>query len=172
MMDKYLENVIEITQVYTSLMAEGKLNDDIDSLDYKEAICDWAAEFETLNRKVEWDGVERDYYIEIEQFAREKLLNDFGADEEDEGGEMYLDTPIGQLYAISGDNGVKRYMEIGLGAKGIMDLPLFAIEVPNDESDRIDLYEGIYDSNGEYKGLEWVGDVDIEELNRRTLMIG
>ena len=172
-MNKYLENVIEITQVYDALMRANKLDDDVDSLIYKEYICDWAAEFETLNRNVEWgnvgeDGVERDYYIEIEKFAEDKLLKEFGVDGNEYENMTFIDTEIGQLYMMYGDNGLKKYVEIGIRGHKLF-LPIYAIEVMKEGAECIDLYEGEYNSDGEYEGLDLVKEVDLEELNDRAL---
>ena len=173
-MDRYLENVIEITQVYDALIKSGKIDDDVDSLTYKEFICDWAAEFETLNRNVEWgnvgeDGVERDYYIEIEKFAEDKLLKNFGVDGNEYEDMTFIDTEIGQLYMLSGENAVTKYVEIGIGVKDKVFLPIYAIEVMKEGAECIDLYEGEYNSDGEYEGLDLVKEVDLEELNDRAL---
>lgn len=173
-MDKYLENVIEITQVYDALMREGKLDDDVDSLDYKVAICDYAKEFEEINKDVFFDGGERDYYIEIEEFATKKLIEDFGREEVDNDGEneyktIFLSTEIGQLYMMCGDSGFTKYVEIGIGVKDKLFLPIYAIEVMKKGAKCIDLYEGEYDSDGEYEGLDLVKEVNLEELNDRAL---
>ena len=167
-MNKYLENVIEITQVYDALMRANKLDDDVDSLIYKEYICDWAKEFEELNKDVEWDGGERDYYIEIEKFAEDKL-KDFGVgNEKDKYGTTFINTEIGQLYMMSGENALKKYIEIGIGVKDKLFLPIYSIEVMKEGAECIDLYEGRY-NDGEFDGLELVKKIDIHDLNDRAL---
>lgn len=166
-MDRYLENVIEITQVYDALMRANKLDDDVDSLIYKEYICDWAKEFEELNKDVEWDGGERDYYVEIEKFAEDKLLEEFGVDGNEYENMTFIDTEIGELYMMYGDNGLKKYVEIGIRGYNLF-LPIYAIEVMKEGAECIDLYEGRY-NDGEYEGLDLVKEVDLEELNDRAL---
>ena len=82
-MTKVIENVIEITLVYNSLMCSGEIDDDVDSLVYKQSIYEYAREFEKENKGVEFNGGERDYYIEIEEFAKKKLLGDFEIEDDE-----------------------------------------------------------------------------------------
>lgn len=95
-MTKVIENVIEITLVYNSLMCSGEIDDDVDSLVYKQSIYEYAREFEKENKDVGFDGGERDYYIEIEEFAKKKLLGDFGIEDDEKLNWMkYITSAIG-----------------------------------------------------------------------------
>ena len=82
---------------------------------------------------------------------------------------VWIDTEIGQLYMMSGENAVTKYVEIGIGVKDKVFLPIYAIEVRKEGAECIDLYEGEYNSDGEYEGLDLVKEVDLEELNDRAL---
>lgn len=75
MLDPIKENIIEITMVYCRLAASNQIIVE-DSLDAKHLICKLANDFEIICRKA--DSYDFDYYLEIEKFAKEKLLNDFG----------------------------------------------------------------------------------------------
>ena len=72
MLDHIKENIIEITMVYCQLRLDVE-----DNISLKQTICSLADEFEKLHKDTEWDG-ELDYYIEIEKFARDKLVEKFG----------------------------------------------------------------------------------------------
>ena len=72
MLDHIKENIIEITMVYCQLRLDLE-----DNISLKQTICSLADEFEKLHKDIEWGGV-LDYYIEIEKFARDKLIEKFG----------------------------------------------------------------------------------------------
>ena len=71
-LDHIKENIIEITMVYCQLRLDVE-----DNISLKQTICSLADEFEKLHKDIEWGGV-LDYYIEIEKFARDKLIEKFG----------------------------------------------------------------------------------------------
>ena len=81
---------------------------------------------------------------------------------------VWIDTEIGQLYMMSGENAVTKYVEIGIGVKDKLFLPIYSIEVMKEGAECIDLYEGRY-NDGEFDGLEFVKKIDIHDLNDRTL---
>ena len=75
------ENMIEIAWVDYELFAKEKYREDVDSTDRKQAIVDLAYEFEDEYENVDWDESDEDYYIVICEFAVEKLLQQFGKEE-------------------------------------------------------------------------------------------
>lgn len=160
-MNKLMENIIEITMVYVSLAEKGMLRDE-DSLTYKQYICQYAEDFERETTDIEWDGGEHDYYIEIEEYGKRRLLKDFAADPERKlkGSEITIDTKIGELYAFSGDNGINKYMEIGVKPSGIDTyVPICAIETPSDEKGNVVLYTSTF-YDDEYDHLELVEEYE------------
>ena len=153
-MDKLMENVIEITMVYVSLVNAGKLRDE-DSLTYKQYICQYAEDFERENAGIKWDGGEHDYYIAIEEYGKRRLLNHSAADQhKPRGCEITIDTKIGELYALSGDNEMTRYMEIGVKPSGINAcIPICAIETPSNIEGHVVLYASTFEDD-KYDHLE------------------
>ena len=153
-MNKLMENVIEITMVYVSLTDKGMLRDE-DSLTYKQYICQYAEDFERENADTEWDGGEHDYYIAIEEYGKRRLLNDFAADQhKPRCSEMTINTKIGELYVLSGDNEMTRYMEIGVKPSGINAcIPICAIETPSNIEGHVVLYTSTFEDN-KYDHLE------------------
>ena len=81
---------------------------------------------------------------------------------------VWIDTEIGQLYMMSGENALKKYVEIGIGVKDKLFLPIYAIEVMKEGAECIDLYEGKY-NDGEYVWLDLVKEIDVHTLNDRAL---
>lgn len=77
-MDKVTENIIEIAWIDNYLQAEGKYNEDIDSMEEKLAIIELAERFEKENADIEWGGPDNNYYDEIWKFATKELLERFG----------------------------------------------------------------------------------------------
>ena len=71
-LDHIKENIIEITMVYCQLRLDVE-----DNISLKQTICSLADEFEKFHKHIDWGGA-LDYYIEIEKFARDKLVEEFG----------------------------------------------------------------------------------------------
>lgn len=76
-MTRIEENIIEIAWIDERLSLTGMYKEDTDSMDEKLAVIDLAYQFEREHENVEW-GMKLDYYEEIEKFATEKLLEQFG----------------------------------------------------------------------------------------------
>lgn len=77
-MNKLTENIIEITLVWARLTEERDLKEGIDSLDVKESIIKYAQDFESKYRDITWDGDAFDYYLIIEKYGKQRLLDDYG----------------------------------------------------------------------------------------------
>lgn len=80
-----MENVIEITWIFDQLMECGiikswdELGDKYyDSLEVKTEIVRIATDFEKQYKNIDWDDIDLDYVIEMEQFARTELIKTFG----------------------------------------------------------------------------------------------
>lgn len=76
-----IENACCIADIYASLVCrelvdEDKIND-LDTLEQYGTFANWAREFEEL-----FDKNQEDYLGEIEKFATEKILNEWGKDDE------------------------------------------------------------------------------------------
>lgn len=84
-----LEDVIEITWMFDSLMESGKIqkwDDIIDGLGsscIKNEIKQIAKDFEKKFSNIDWNDTKLDYIIEIEKFAEEKLIEIFGKEDDD-----------------------------------------------------------------------------------------
>lgn len=80
-----LENVVEITWMFDNLMKSGKIQkwDDIidtfGSSGIKNEIIQIARDFEKkFPFETTWTDTDLDYIVEIENFAKEKLIKNFG----------------------------------------------------------------------------------------------
>lgn len=78
-----LENVIEITWVYDNLFKSDKLSGwvvhMIGSSGIKSEIIKIAKDFEKKFSNIDWEDTDLDYIVEIEKFAKKKLIESFGA---------------------------------------------------------------------------------------------
>lgn len=88
MTEALLEDVIEITWMFDSLMKSGKIRawkdmiDEFGSDGFKNEIKEIASEFEKkYPYETTWDNPDFDYIEEIEKFAEKKLIEIFGKKE-------------------------------------------------------------------------------------------
>ena len=81
-MNKLAENIIEITLVWARLADQRDLKDDVDSMDIKQSIIKYAQDFESKYRDITWDGDAFDYYLTIEKYGKQRLLDDYGREVE------------------------------------------------------------------------------------------
>lgn len=133
-MDRIEENIMEITLVWARIA--DKLDDDADSMDIKQSITEWATQFEKMYKDTEF-GAELDYYETIETFAEQKLLKAYGKCGTSKL--SFFNSPLGDLYMMTGDNGVRTYVEIGIKPNGSETLvPFTCIEVDKENAFRLD----------------------------------
>ena len=76
------ENLIEIAWVDYYLMSHNCYRDDVDSIDRKQKIIDLAHDFEDEYEGIDWNESDEDYYEVIDEFANEKLYEEFGRHKE------------------------------------------------------------------------------------------
>lgn len=82
-----LESVVEVTWMFDGLMESGdiqKWDDIIDtfgSSGIKNEIIQIAKDFEKKFSNIDWNDTELDYIVEIEKFAKEKLIEVFGKED-------------------------------------------------------------------------------------------
>lgn len=72
------ENIIEIAWIDNFLRSHDCYRNDIDSIDRKQKIIDLAYEFEDEYEGIDWNESDEDYYEVIDEFATEKLYEEFG----------------------------------------------------------------------------------------------
>lgn len=70
---KRIENLIEITAVFTAEMKDRDLTEKIDSVTWKQKMVEWANEFEYFNKDKNWDDSEESYLEAIEKYAKKAI---------------------------------------------------------------------------------------------------
>lgn len=84
-MTLFEENIVNISMVAANLLKAGRIayDDATGHLGMTQTIIALARQFEDQNSGVDYnaEGTDRDYWAEIDQFAEDKLLWMFGADE-------------------------------------------------------------------------------------------
>lgn len=170
-MNSVEENIIEMTLVWSQIADQ--LDDDVDSLDIKQSIIQWSNEFEETYKEIEWGWDNNpDYYETIENFAKRRLLDTYGKAKDNVHNLQFVKTPIGDLYMLSGDNGIRRYVEIGIRtteSEGLV--PIASLEVNNKSVNEGEKYMTLYRSDfgkHHYFGLKPTETFPLEKLNEYT----
>lgn len=121
MTDALIENAIEITWTFESLLRIGKIKswDELSyiggSIGVKQEIRKIAEQFEEkFPYETTWEDGELDYIEEIEKFAEEKLIEAFGTEEEAE--------EVQKVICINERNAISRQPQIIAGKEYYLDL--------------------------------------------------
>lgn len=173
-MNSVEENIMEMTLVWSQIADQ--LDDDVDSVDIKQSIVGWAKEFEETYKEIEWGWDNNpDYYETIENFAKRRLLNTYGKAKDNVHNLIFVNTPIGDLYMLSGDNSIRRYVEIGIRvtSNGAL-IPITSLEVNNRSGNEGEKYMTLYRSDfgkHHYFGLKPTETFSLAKLNEYAKMM-
>ncbi len=102
------ENIVNIAMRAGELLAAGKIErDDITGhAGLTDTIISLAEDFEKRNEGVDYDAADRDYWIEIDAFAEEQLLERYGIEQNRESGLTVFtapETPVCEVLAVFGN---------------------------------------------------------------------